>query len=231
MRRHALTLAIEKPDVEIPFGGKVLRGDLHIPPHAKGVVLFAHGSGSSRHSPRNRFVAGDLHEAGFATLLMDLLTEDEEDEDSWRGHLRFDVKMLASRLIAATDWLHQHSRTRGLAIGYFGASTGSAAALIAAPERPQLVKAVVSRGGRPDMAEESLSRVHAPTLLIVGGNDSGVIELNREAYARLPIKEKRLEIVLGATHLFEEPGTLEEVARLAAEWFGRYLHRAAPARS
>lgn len=214
---------MEKTDIRIPMGAANLRGDLIVPKSSKGLILFAHGSGSSRHSPRNRFVAQVLNEARFATFLMDLLTEDEEKEDQWQGHLRFDVTMLAKRLIAATDWLDRHPQTQNLKVGYFGASTGSAAALIAAPERSKIVKAIVSRGGRPDMAEETLSRVQVPTLLIVGGDDIQVIELNKEAFSKIRIKEKKLEIVPGATHLFEEPGTLELVARLATQWFDRYL--------
>ncbi|MCG3205901.1 MAG: putative phosphoribosyl transferase [Elusimicrobia bacterium] len=213
----------EKTEIQIPIGKANLLGDLVVPKSPQGVVLFAHGSGSSRHSPRNQFVAQLLNQAGFATLLMDLLTEEEEEEDRWRGHLRFDVKMLAKRLIPATDWLNRHPQTRDLQVGYFGASTGSAAALIAAPERTGLVKAIVSRGGRPDMADEALPRILVPTLLIVGGLDTPVIELNREAFEKMTIKEKQLEIVAGATHLFEEPGTLKEVARLATQWFDRYL--------
>jgi dienelactone hydrolase len=185
------------------------------------MVLFAHGSGSSRHSPRNRYVAQVLQQAGFATLLIDLLTEAEEAIDRQTGHLRFDIALLANRLLGATDWLRDHPPTRHLHLGYFGASTGSAAALSAAAERPELVKAVVSRGGRPDLAAPALARVRAPTLLIVGAEDEPVIEMNREAMTRLT--EKKLEIIPGATHLFEEPGTLEEVARLACDWFERYL--------
>lgn len=214
---------LEKTEIQIPISAANLRGDLVVPKNPEGIVLFAHGSGSSRHSPRNRFVAQVLNQAGFGTLLMDLLTEKEEEEDQWRGHLRFDVKMLAKRLIPATDWLSRHPQTQNLKIGYFGASTGSAAALIAAPERSAIVKAVVSRGGRPDMADEVLSRIHVPTLLIVGGDDTEVIQLNKEAFERIPTHEKKLEIVPGATHLFEEPGTLEEVARLATQWFSRHL--------
>jgi pimeloyl-ACP methyl ester carboxylesterase len=190
------------------------------------VVLFAHGSGSSRHSPRNRFVARVLREAGLATLLIDLLTADEEAVDQYTAQLRFDIGLLAQRLVGATDWLLQNRETAGLPIGYFGASTGAAAALVAAAERPDAVAAIVSRGGRPDLAGPALSRVRAPTLLIVGGNDIPVIGLNEEALAQLTT-EKRLVIVPGASHLFEEPGALEEVARLAADWFGRYLNRPA----
>jgi pimeloyl-ACP methyl ester carboxylesterase len=185
-------------------------------------VLFAHGSGSSRHSPRNRYVARLLNEAKLATLLLDLLTAEEEAIDLRTAHLRFDIGLLAERLIGATDWLTQHPDTRDLPIGYFGASTGSGAALVAAAERPDVVGAIVSRGGRPDLAGSALQRVRAPTLLIVGGNDLPVIELNQAALAQLRC-EKRLVIVPGATHLFEEPGALDEVARLACEWFERHL--------
>ena len=189
-----------------------------------GLVLFAHGSGSGRHSPRNRYVAHVLRQGGLATLLIDLLTPQEEVIDMQTAHLRFDIPLLAERLIGATDWLTRHSATRHLRIGYFGASTGSGAALIAAAERPDVVKAVVSRGGRPDLAGPALARVQVPVLLIVGGEDFPVIELNREAMARMG-GNKKLAIVPGATHLFEEPGTLEEVAHLAREWFQAYLHQ------
>jgi putative phosphoribosyl transferase len=206
----------------IPTGGRELRGDLRLPRAARGVVVFAHGSGSSRFSPRNRFVAEVLAGAGFGTLLMDLLTRDEEAIDEQTAHLRFDIELLAGRLVAATEWLSQQPQTQTLPIGYFGASTGAAAALVAAAELAGLVRAIVSRGGRPDLAGSALARVRAPTLLIVGGRDKPVIALNRAAYDQLRV-EKRLEIVPGATHLFEEPGALEQVARLASEWFARYL--------
>jgi dienelactone hydrolase len=209
--------------VSIPAGGVVLDGDLRVPVQATGAVLFAHGSGSSRLSPRNRFVAGVLENAGLATLLMDLLTRDEEMLDQLTAHLRFDIDLLAERLVAATDWLSQQPETAHLPIGYFGASTGAAAALVAAAERPELVRAIVSRGGRPDLAGPALARVRAPTLFIVGSRDQLVIELNRAALDQLPVENKRLEIIPGATHLFEEPGTLEEVARLARDWFLSYL--------
>jgi dienelactone hydrolase len=212
--------------VSIPIGEIALEGDLNIPPRAIGVVVFAHGSGSSRFSSRNRFVASVLEQAGLATLLMDLLTRDEEVVDQLTAHLRFDIELLAERLVAATDWLTGQVDTNQLPIGYFGASTGAAAALVAAAERPEVVKAIVSRGGRPDLAGPALSRVRAPTLLIVGSRDELVIELNRVALKELR-SEKRLEIVPGATHLFEEPGTLEEVGRLARDWFVRYLGRPA----
>jgi putative phosphoribosyl transferase len=197
-----------------------LAGDLVVPSSAVGVILFAHGTGSSRFSPRNRRVASALHARGLATLLMDLLTAQEEDVDSRTAHLRFDIALLASRLTAATDWLANDENTARLPIGCFGASTGAAAALITAARRPGMVRAVVSRGGRPDLAADDLPAVRAPTLLIVGSRDEPVIELNRQAMARLRC-EVRLEIVPGATHLFEEPGALEEVARLAGDWFLR----------
>ncbi|HXG12824.1 MAG TPA: dienelactone hydrolase family protein [Gemmataceae bacterium] len=212
--------------VQVTAGAVTVEGNLGLPERARGVVLFAHGSGSSRHSPRNRFVARVLREAGLATLLIDLLTADEEAVDQYTAQLRFDIGLLAQRLVGATDWLLQNRETAGLPIGYFGASTGAAAALVAAAERPDAVAAIVSRGGRPDLAGPALSRVRAPTLLIVGGNDIPVIGLNEEALAQLTT-EKRLVIVPGASHLFEEPGALEEVARLAADWFGRYLNRPA----
>lgn len=201
-----------------------LEGDLCIPDNAPGIVLFAHGSGSSRHSPRNRYVAQVLRNAGLATFLFDLLTADEESEDMRTGHLRFDIRLLANRLISATDWIKQNEDAKKLKIGYFGASTGAAAALVAAAERADSVSAVVSRGGRPDLAAEALLHVKAPTLLIVGGFDHPVIALNREAFAKLQV-EKELVIVPGATHLFEEQGALEEVARLATNWFVSHLSK------
>jgi dienelactone hydrolase len=207
--------------VDLPAGGARLEGDLHVPAAAAGLVLFAHGSGSSRHSPRNRYVAERLHAAGQATLLMDLLTRAEEAADARTGHLRFDIGLLAERLAAASDWLKADDETRALPLGYFGASTGAAAALVAAAGRAD-VRAVVSRGGRPDLAGEALPRVRAATLLIVGGDDVPVIALNRQAYASLRA-EKNLVIVPGASHLFEEPGTLERVASLAADWFTEHL--------
>jgi len=208
--------------VRVPAAGVMLEGNLAISPRASGIVLFAHGSGSSRHSPRNRAVARALSEGGLATLLVDLLTPAEESLDEQTGQLRFDIGLLADRLVDAADWLTANEETHSLPIGLFGASTGGGAALVAAAQRPNTVRAVVSRGGRPDLAGAALSRVRAPTLLIVGGRDYPVIELNREAFERLRC-EKKLEIVPGATHLFEEPGALEEVARLARDWFRRFL--------
>ena len=208
--------------VRVPAAGVMLEGNLAIPPRASGIVLFAHGSGSSRHSPRNRAVARALSEGGLATLLVDLLTPAEESVDEQTGQLRFDIGLLADRLVDAADWLIANEETRSLPIGLFGASTGGGAALVAAAQRPNTVRAVVSRGGRPDLAGAALSRVRAPTLLIVGGRDNPVIELNRDAFERLRC-EKKLEIVPGATHLFEEPGALEEVAHFARDWFRRFL--------
>jgi putative phosphoribosyl transferase len=197
--------------------GARLEGMLAEPDDAQAIVLFAHGTGSSRFSPRNRFVADELNGAGLATLLIDLLTPEEEHAERVTRHLRFDIGLLAERLLAATD-----AEQSGLPLGYFGASTGAAAALVAAAERPKRVGAVVSRGGRPDLAGEALGRVLAPTLLIVGGDDRLVLELNREAMEQLGA-ERELEIVPGATHLFEEPGALERVAELARDWFTRHL--------
>ena len=219
-----MTTTIKKEHlVRVLAGHIVLEGNLTMPDHAQGIVLFAHGSGSSRHSPRNRYVAQVLSDAGLATLLIDLLTADEEAAERWTRHLRFDIGLLAGRLVGATDWLKQNSETGYLRIGYFGASTGAAAALVAAAERPEDIGAIVSRGGRPDLASSALERVQAPTLLIVGGDDLPVIDMNQEALDQLRVP-KKLTIVPGATHLFEEPGTLEEVARLASQWFGQYLH-------
>lgn len=231
-REHPATAPADGHEalVEVPAGRVTLEGNLTLPGGATGVVLFAHGSGSSRHSPRNRFVAGALNDAGLATLLLDLLTADEEAIDAYSAHYRFDIGMLAERLTAAADWLAAEAQTAELPLGCFGASTGAAAALIAAAERPGAVRAVVSRGGRPDLAGEALPRVQAPTLLIVGGNDVPVIGLNQQAFDRLRTARKELCIVPGATHLFEEAGALEEVARLAAGWFTRYLAGAPAAR-
>ncbi len=212
----------EALEVSVTTGSVMLEGNLTLPKDARTIVLFAHGSGSSRHSPRNRYVAQLLNEAKQATLLVDLLTPDEEAIDLRTMQIRFDIDLLAERLIGVTDWLTEHRDTRHLRLGYFGASTGAAAALVAAATRPKVVGAVVSRGGRPDLAGPALEHVRAPTLLIVGGNDLQVIDLNRWAFAQLRC-EKQLAIVPGATHLFEEPGALDEVARLAREWFVRYL--------
>ncbi len=208
--------------VSVPAGSVMLEGNLSLPRDASGIVLFAHGSGSSRHSPRNLYVAQLLNEEKLATLLVDLLTPDEEAVDLRTTQIRFDIDLLAERLVGVTDWLTEHRDTRHLGVGYFGASTGAAAALVAAAARPKIVGAVVSRGGRPDLAGPALGHVRAPTLLIVGGNDLQVIDLSRWAFAHLRC-EKQLVIVPGATHLFEEPGALDEVARLAREWFVRYL--------
>jgi putative phosphoribosyl transferase len=210
-------------EVRIPINSIILEGNLIIPERAKGIVVFAHGSGSSRHSSRNKYVAQELQKEGLGTLLFDLLTAEEERIDMVTAHLRFDIDLLASRLVDVTNWLLSNPDTKNLNIGYFGASTGAAAALIAAKEHFNVVKAVVSRGGRPDLAEKALPYVKAPTLLIVGGDDFQVIDMNQWALDRLTVKEKQLKIVPGATHLFEEPGTLEEVAYLAGEWFKRYL--------
>jgi dienelactone hydrolase len=204
--------------VRIPASGVMLNADLTMPSHARAIVAFAHGSGSSRHSIRNRYVAEMLNTYNFATLLADLLTEEEEVVDMRTRHLRFDIPMLADRLIDIADWLQQEPQTRDLKIGWFGASTGAGAALIAAARRPENIMAVVSRGGRPDLAGVYLPEVVAPVLLIVGENDPQVLELNKEALVRLNT-ESKLEIVPNATHLFEEPGTLEAAAGLAAEWF------------
>jgi putative phosphoribosyl transferase len=211
--------------VRIPSNEVVLDGTLGMPENAQGVVVFAHGSGSSRHSPRNRHVAQVLREAGLATLLLDLLTPSEEAVDIQTAHLRFDIELLAERLVAASEWLLHDEATAAWPAGYFGASTGAAAALVAAASRPDLVSAVVSRGGRPDLAGDALSQVRAATLLIVGGADLQVLGLNRRALERLATHDKELVVVPGATHLFEEPGALEEVARLATAWFTRHLRR------
>ena len=209
-------------EAEIPVGHLWLTGDLIVPADASGVVVFAHGSGSSRNSPRNQSVAHTLREAGVGTLLLDLLTPEEELVDAQTARLRFDIGLLAHRLIAATNWLRNDSRTEEMAIGYFGASTGGAAALVAAAELGHKIKAVVARGGRPDLAGSALPLVTAPTLLIVGALDYRVIAINRDALSQLR-SEKSLQIVPGATHLFEEPGTIEEVGRLAADWFAKHF--------
>ncbi len=206
-------------EVNIGLAKAVLEGNLGIPPHPCGVVLFAHGSGSSRHSPRNNFVAETLRTHGIATLLMDLLTASEDEIDQRTAQLRFNIRLLAKRLAGATTWAQRQPDLRGLSIAYFGASTGAAAALVAAAQLPNTITAVVSRGGRPDLAGIALDSVVAPTLLIVGGLDGPVIELNEQALGQLRQCQKKLVIIPGATHLFEEPGTLDQVAELAAEWF------------
>jgi putative phosphoribosyl transferase len=211
-------------ELQIPAGRAVLSGNLTIPENAMALVLFAHGSGSSRHSPRNQFVARTLNRAGLGTLLFDLLTPEEEALDINTREHRFNIGLLAERLVHATKWTREEAQTRHLRIGYFGSSTGGAAALVAAAELPQDVGAVVSRGGRPDLAGDALPRVPAPTLLIVGGNDDVVIELNEMARDQMRC-EVKLEIIPGATHLFEEPGALEQVAKLASDWFSLHLSR------
>ena len=208
--------------VSITSGGVSLEGDLTIPESVSEVVLFAHGTGSSRFSPRNQFVAEELRKAGLATLLIDLLTQDEETLDVRTRELRFDISLLADRLVAATEWLATSEKTAALPVGLFGASTGAAAALVTAAEKSEFVSAVVSRGGRPDLAGEALKNVVAPTLLIVGSRDEVVVDMNREAFEELRC-EKEFRLVDGATHLFEEPGALELVAKLASEWFQRHL--------
>jgi dienelactone hydrolase len=225
MTRSSATLSVEQRAVTVQAGRVTLDGDLSLPLHARAVVLFAHGSGSSRFSARNKRVAGLLHERAFATLLIDLLTPNEEALDIHTGEFRFDIGRLAERLIDASDWLEREPATARMPLAIFGASTGGGAALVAAAQLPEHVAAVVSRGGRPDLAGEALSRVRAPTLLIVGGNDEAVIELNREALAQLRAPA-RLEVIPGATHLFEEPGALDEVARHTAAWIETYAARA-----
>jgi putative phosphoribosyl transferase len=204
--------------VSVAAGDAELQGELTVPGQAAGIVAFAHGSGSGRHSPRNRRVAETLNEAGISTLLLDLLTAREEQRDRLTGEYRFDIDLLAVRLVATVDWVRHNPTTARLPLGLFGASTGAAAALVAAAVRPEEIAAVVSRGGRPDLAGPALPAVKAPTLLLVGGADEQVLELNRRALELLQT-EKRLVVIPGATHLFEEPGALEEVARLATEWF------------
>ncbi|MEA3407638.1 MAG: dienelactone hydrolase family protein [Chloroflexota bacterium] len=208
--------------VHVSTDGAIVEANLSIPEGAKGIVLFAHGTGSSRHSPRNNFVADELRDGGLATLLIDLMTPEEKEIDRRTRQVRFDINRLARRVVGATDWLLEQPETQDLNLGYFGSSTGAAGALIAATERPNVVKAIVSRGGRVDLAGAVLDQVRAPTLFIVGGNDYHVLELNRQALQRLT-SEKSLEVVTGAGHLFEEPGALDEVARLAREWFQEHL--------
>ena len=209
-------------DVQIPAGSATLDGNLTTVDQTEAFVLFAHGSGSSRHSPRNQFVARTLNEAGLATLLFDLLTPEEESVDLYTREHRFDISLLAERLVYATRWAKQQKQTQDLRVGYFGSSTGGGAALVAAAELPEEVGAVVSRGGRPDLAGQALPKVKAPTLLLVGGEDHVVIELNEQARAQMKC-ECKIEIVPGATHLFEEPGALEEVAKLASDWFVKHI--------
>jgi putative phosphoribosyl transferase len=209
-------------EIQIPAGRAVLSGSLTIPENLKALVLFAHGSGSSRHSPRNQFVACTLSRAGLGTLLFDLLTPEEETLDIYTREHRFNISLLAERLVHVTKWAEQQEETRDLRIGYFGSSTGGAAALVAAADLPQDVGAVVSRGGRPDLAGDALPKVQARTLLIVGGNDDIVIELNEMARDQMRC-EVKLEIIPGATHLFEEPGALEQVAKRASDWFSLHL--------
>ena len=216
-------------EISIPLKAVALSGELSLRPNALGLVLFAHGSGSSRHSPRNQYVARILRESGLGTLLFDLLTAEEEQTEAHTRHLRFNIALLAERLVGATRWALDQDATRGLNAGYFGASTGAAAALVAAAELGQTIRAVVSRGGRPDLAGDNLERVTAPTLLIVGGADSAVIPLNEEACSRLRC-ERALRIVAGASHLFEEPGALEKAAKMAAEWFADHLRTMVPRR-
>jgi putative phosphoribosyl transferase len=212
-----------KTEMKIPVGNVTVEGTLTLPSGTKGVVLFAHGSGSSRFSPRNQYVAKEFNKAKIATLLFDLLTPEEEETDIVTAEYRFNIGLLAERLIGATLWLRNDPQTKKLAFGYFGASTGAAAALIAAAKLPKEITAVVSRGGRPDLAGKYLPNVMAPTLLLVGGLDTEVIELNREAMEQMPA-ETKLVIVPGATHLFEEAGKLEEVAKFSSDWFLKYFH-------
>src|SRR3989304_123897 len=212
----------EEISIKIREGKGNIQGNLVVPSGARGVVLFAHGSGSGRFSPRNQYVAKVLDEAGIGTLLIDLLTKEEDEIDTATGEFRFDIGLLSQRLEVATEWLKQNPATKSLAIGYYGASTGAAAALIAATKFPKDVKTVVSRGGRPDLAMQHLQKVKVPTLFIVGGKDTVVIDLNKKAMEQVPA-EKKLEIVPGATHLFEEPGKLEEVAKLSADWVFAHL--------
>jgi putative phosphoribosyl transferase len=212
----------KKNEVTIPTGKESINGNLEVFQGATGIVLFAHGSGSSRFSPRNTYVARLMNKKGFATLLMDLLTASEEAIDEQTAEFRFDIDLLANRLVDATEWLQKNPATENLSIGYFGASTGAAAALIAAAKLPDAIKAVVSRGGRPDLAEDYLPQVKAPTLLIVGGDDLEVLDMNKDALRRMHA-EKKLEVVPGATHLFEEPGKLQEAAELAIDWFAKHL--------
>jgi putative phosphoribosyl transferase len=208
--------------LKIPVGNVEVEGNMFLPQQASGLVVFAHGSGSSRFSPRNQYVAKEINKANIGTLLFDLLTPGEEEEDELTGDYRFDIALLAQRLIGVTQWLRNDPSTQNVKLGYFGASTGAAAALIAAAKMPEAVSVVVSRGGRPDLAGEYLSQVQAPTLLLVGGWDEEVIELNKQAQRQMT-NENKLVVIPAATHLFEEPGKLEEVARFASDWFRRFL--------
>jgi dienelactone hydrolase len=217
---------MDSPEVSIPLRGATLGGELNVPPGARSLVIFAHGSGSSRHSSRNQSVARALRKVGLGTLLFDLLTAAEEQAEIHTRHLRFNIPFLAERLVAVTKWVRNQPACRDLNVGYFGASTGAAAALVAASELPEIVRAVVSRGGRPDLAEAALDGVKAPTLMVVGAADTPVIPLNEQAYARLRC-EKALRLVPGASHLFEEPGALETVAELAGDWMLEHLDDAA----
>lgn len=219
-------------EVSIDYNSVSLRGNLLIPRDANGIVIFAHGSGSSRHSPRNNYIAQALNDEGVATLLFDLLTKEEEEKDRWTGHIRFNIPLLADRLINTTCWIKNSRQTGRLKIGYFGASTGAAAALVAAAKMPNLIDVVVSRGGRPDLAGKELGQVNAPTLLIVGENDKTVIDLNRKALKSLKhVNNKKIIIIPGASHLFEEPGALEKVSRAATDWFLIYLGNTMPVSS
>ena len=213
---------MRKEEVSVPVGKSTIEGNLTIPSGADSIVLFAHGSGSGRFSTRNQYVARVLNESGIGTFLVDLLTKEEEEADTETGEYRFNINLLAERLVATTEWLKKNPATKSLAVGYFGSSTGAAAALIAATRFPKDVKTIVSRGGRPDLAIQQLHKVHVPTLFIVGSRDTEVLELNKEAMAQVPA-EKRLEVISGATHLFEEPGKLEEVAKMSAKWFSAHL--------
>ena len=216
---------MEQISTSVRLGKIELAGDICVPDRARGLVLFAHGSGSSRHSPRNRHVADVLNRGGIGTILIDLLTAEEEAVDLRTAELRFDIALLGQRLTNITDWIGQQEELRDLALGFFGASTGAAAALVAAAERPKIVRAVVSRGGRPDLAGPALGRVLAPTLFVVGEKDQVVLDLNRLAIAQLPpATEHKLEVIAGATHLFEEPGTLDIASALARDWFRQYLN-------
>jgi putative phosphoribosyl transferase len=218
-----MTTQLAERTVEIPLGKGSLGGVLMHPPETKGIILFVHGSGSGRNSPRNQFVAHQLNHDGFSTFLFNLLTPREETIDMETMHLRFDIELLTERLVFVTDWIREHFKLFTLPFGYLSASTGTAAAIGAAVKRPYIIKAIVSRGGRPDLALESLKFLQAPTLLIVGENDPVVLDLNHKAMSNILVPEKELKIIQGATHLFEEPGALEQVAKLSDQWFHRYL--------